>query len=52
MSNLRIVEVFDGRLPEYRVVRDINSDATITEVIKVFDSYEEAERWIVERLVS
>ena len=48
--SLKIVEVFDGRLPEYQVVREnINSSEVI--VISTFDSFEDADRWINERFV-
>ena len=39
---IKIIEVFDGRLPEYRVVEIIGAE---TKLLKTFDSYEEAEKY-------
>jgi len=41
---LQIIESYDGRLPEYRVV---NTDL---KTLKIFDSHEEAQKWCNEQL--
>lgn len=38
--NYRIEEIFDGRLPEYKVIKEDNT------IVKAFDSIEEAEDYI------
>lgn len=40
--SLSVLEVFDGRLPEYQVV---DGDVSKYIVIKTFDTFEEAEKW-------
>jgi len=44
--NLRIIEVYDGRLPEYRVVDQTDK------IVKTFDTFEEAEQFINNEKVS
>jgi len=51
MALFKIEEIFDGRLPEYHVIQE-NSKNQESKTVKIFDSYEEAEQWINERLVS
>jgi len=47
MAILKVKEVYDGRLPEFQVVREVtacdNCGCQKDEVIKTFDSYEEAD---------
>ena len=44
MDNLKIVEVFDGRLPEYHLIKPgLVPEQDI--LIKIFDSHEEALQW-------
>jgi len=38
----KIIEVFDGRLPEYQVVEIVGVE---TKLLKAFDSYEAAEKY-------
>lgn len=38
--NYKIIEVYDGRLPEYQITDDNNK------IIKSFDSFEEAETYL------
>lgn len=39
--SLKIKEVYDGRLPEYQVLKDDNS------IVKTFDSLEDAEKYVL-----
>lgn len=39
--NYRVEEIFDGRLPEYAVIKENNT------IVKTFDSVEEAEEFIL-----
>ena len=48
MSVYRVIEVFDGRLPEYQVVKTTHSH--IQTVLKTFDTYEAAEKFCKEQL--
>jgi len=48
MSVYRVVEVYDGRLPEYQVIK-INHNHNQT-ILKSFDSYEEAEKFCKEQV--
>lgn len=40
--SLAVIEVYDGRLPEYQVVE---GDVSNYKILKTFDSFEEAELW-------
>lgn len=40
----KIVEVYDGRLPEYQIINEINDSQRV--IIKRFDTMEEAEQWL------
>lgn len=44
MSKLKVVESYDGRLPEYQVIKEVSK--TELEIIKTFDTYEEAIKWV------
>lgn len=39
---LKVIEVYDGRLPEYQVIEGDN-------VIKTFETRDQAELWILEK---
>jgi len=43
MNNYEIIEEYDGRLPIFNVTKN-------KEVLKRFDSYEEAERFLTEHI--
>lgn len=49
MAVLKVVEVYDGRLPEYRVVKEVtactNCGVQKDVVLKHFDTYEEADAY-------
>lgn len=46
---LKIIEIYDGRLPEYQVVEVQGLDQKI---LKVFETHEEASRWCDMQLTS
>ena len=43
MKQYYISEVYDGRLPQYEVVE---VESKITKILKIFDSEEEAEKYL------
>lgn len=51
MFVLKIIEEYDGRLPSFNVVREVNFCGNIkSQIVKTFDSYEEAEKFCNEVL--
>jgi len=51
MALFKIEEVINGHLPEYHVIEENRKDEQRSLTVKVFDTYEEAEQWINERLI-
>lgn len=49
MSNYKIVEEYDGRLPIFNVIKEIESKH---QILETFDSYEDAEKFLVNLLDS
>jgi len=50
MSNLKIKEVYDGRLPEYQVIKE-NPNKEF-ELLKIFDTLEGAQNFIEKQLTT
>lgn len=51
MFALKIIEEYDGRLPSFNVVREVNfCGNNKSQIVKTFDSYEEAEKYCNEFL--
>jgi len=47
MSSYEIVEEYDGRLPVFNVIKEVESKY---QIIKSFDSYEDAEKFLVDHI--